>query len=352
MNNIKKLLYAVIFALTIVLCTGCLTAHHSVNITSDGGSITKDLTMAKSTFDSLVEMGLSTEDLTAEGGTISYYTEDEVDYVKFSMTETYTSISELESALKNTGTEGDEDLGEDSTSYFDAFLLQYVDNEKFVITGRFSTIEDIGSLYTKCTLSFTLPYKITSFNIGNKTDDYTITINMLKSWEAGAEKNFEIVAEKGSNMPSVVMITILGIGIAILAGLTIFTISLIAVKNKQRQSTTSEASFTEVVDSQIEEPEDFYVDSNGNTYYLDDNGTPYYLDSNGNPFYLDSNGTPYYIDSEGHPFYLDTEGRPFYVDKEGRIFYVDEYGQAIYVDQDGRPFIIDEDGNAYYVEED
>ena len=330
------------FVMTIVLCTGCLTANHNIVITANGGTISKELIMEQSTYDALLGMGMTTDELTAEGGTITTFTEDDVDYVKLSVEESFASLAELETAIISLGTESNED---DSTPYFTDFSLK-LENDKYVISGTFNTIEDIDTLYTKCTLSFTLPGSISSFNVGSKTSDKTVTINMLKAWEADATKSFEIVANAGPNM---MLIVIIGIGVAVLAGLGIFTISLVSVRNKQRASATassSEPTFTDIVDSQLptnEEPEDFYVDANGNTYYLDDNGNPYYLDSNGTPYYIDSNGNPFYLDSEGRPFYIDSEGRPFYVDTEGNAFYVDE---------NGRPFILDEEGNGYYIDED
>ena len=336
MNNIKKLLYAVMFVITIVLCTGCLTANHNIVINANGGTISKELIMEQSTYDALLGMGMTTDEITAEGGTITTFTEDDVDYVKLTLEETFSSIEELESAIISLGTESSEDMGEDeSTPYFTTFSLK-LDNNKYVVSGTFNTIEDIDTLYTKCTLSFTFPGNITSFNVGSKTSDKTITINMIKAWEVDATKSFEIVANAG---PDMMLIIILGIGVAILAGLAIFTISLVAVKNKQRAAATasSEPTFTDIVDSQLpasEEPADFYVDANGNTYYLDDNGNPYYLDSNGTPYYIDANGNPFYLDSNGTPFYIDSEGNPFYVDENGRPFIVDEEGNGYYLDED------------------
>ena len=336
MNNIKKLLYAVMFVITIVLCTGCLTAKHNIVINANGGTISTELIMEQSTYDTLLGMGLTESEITADGGTITTFTEDDVDYVKLSAEESFTSLQDLETGIINLGTESSEEMGEsESTPFFTDFSLK-LENNKYVISGTFNTIEDIDTLYTKCTLSFTLPGNITSFNVGSKTNDKTITINMIKAWEAGAEKTFEIVANAG---PDMTLIVILGIGIAILAGLAIFTISLVAVKNKQRAAAaaSNEPTFTDIVDSQLptsEEPYDFYVDASGNTYYLDDNGNPYYLDSNGTPYYIDANGNPFYLDSNGTPFYIDSEGNPFYVDENGRPFVVDEEGNGYYLDED------------------
>lgn len=317
MNNFKKILLSVIFVLSTILFSGCLTSNYNITIRPDGGSIMAELTMEKSTYDALE---IQESDVTEDGGTISFYTEDDVEYVKFSQEQTYSTLAELEQAIATLGTESNEDAGASSSDYFTDFSLKLVDN-KFVVSGTFNTIPDADTVYTKCTITLIFPGNITSHTIGTKKDDRTLSINMLNAWKEDATKTFSITAESG---PNYIFIVIVGVAIAGLVGLAIFTIALVAVKNKQRAMASAPVETAPAMESDVtpvEEPEDYYVDAYGNTYYLDDSGNPYYLDDNGNPFYIDNNGNPFYVTEDGTPFYVDENGNPFYYDEEGNPHY-------------------------------
>ena len=330
------------FFMMTILFSSCVTEHYYIDINKDGGSILCEQILAKSTYDQLISMGSDPSSFTSEGGKISFFTEDNVEYAKLSMEKEYSSLSNLKDAIASLGTASEENVSDPSENYFTAFdIVLNTTDDTFIVSGTFNTFDGIDSVYTKCTLSFVMPGDILSYNVGSKTESNTVTIDMLQAWSADSDKDFTIIAEASSNI--LLLIILIG-AIVIVVGLATFAIILITINQRKRNqsntmqyasssdtnqySTGAEMATPEV--TPIDEPEDYYVDENGNTYYLDEHNNPYYIDDNGHPFYIDGNGNPFYIDNNGNPFYVNEDGIPFYVDENGKPFYIGEDGNPYY----------------------
>ena len=342
MKILKKICMVTMCMMVCMLMSACISQSTYININKNGGSIRMESSMEKSIYDSLAGSGGSMD--IEEGVEMSTFTQNDIEYVKFTKTQEYASIEELENALLDEKTLSDDDSGEALFTAFDITLDNK--NKTLTVTGTIAHLNDtaqLDNIYSSFMLYITTPGNIISYSYGEQAEKNSVKINLLHAYSTGI--SFEI---KGKSEPGldVVKMALIVVPIVALAGLGAFTYILVTVKRKQRaaqgtnenvatDATNDEYGYTpyptqEADTTPIEE--DVYVEPEG---YLDDDGTMYYLDSEGNPYYIDDYGNPYYIDENGTPFYVDSEGNPFYVDADGRPFYIGEDGNAYYITEDG-----------------
>ena len=130
------------------------------------------------------------------GGKISFYTENETEYVKISFSEKFNSLDELNTYLNSLGSDTSEtDI---SGTFFENIKVEFnKDENSLSISGKILKQSNISS-YASCDIIFSFPGKIISTDIGEKVDDNTIKINMLEIWEASSTPTFAIKANASS----------------------------------------------------------------------------------------------------------------------------------------------------------
>ena len=196
----RRSLAVLLVALMLVVLSSCVKETYDFKITANGGSVKREAVITKEVYDELVAMGEDVSALT-EGGKLSFYTEDGTEYAKVTFSEKFDSLKELYTYMSNMGKSESGGTTDISDAFFARIDVSEEGNGDFLcITGVINNQSDISD-YSSCDIILNFPGEITEYNIGEKIDDNTLSIDMVKLWESTSFKSFTIKAEAGSPFP-------------------------------------------------------------------------------------------------------------------------------------------------------
>ena len=232
MKKLLLLTLILLFVCLVTTLTSCYVEEElRVDITKNGGSVVQEQVIDKSTYDSLISMGADVDSVEENGGKISFFTRDGVEYAKISFSKDFNSLKDLSNYLGNLGEADNGAYTDIADRYFDQLSISYNESDKTIsFKGKIGDQSDL-SAYTSCKLILNFPGKVLEYNIGKKTDKNTVEIDLLELWEDYPGYEFEIVA-KGNNYTIVIIICAIVLGLAIV----IIGAYIIIKKNKNAKA--------------------------------------------------------------------------------------------------------------------
>ena len=161
-----------------VVLSSCVKETYEFNITPDNSSVKHEQIITKEVYDSLISMGADVSEIEDNGGMLTFYTENNTEYVKITFSETFASLDELNKYLSNLGNTQENSTTDISDAFFSEIKVE-VDEENKVLCMK-GTINDQTDItaYSSCNIIFNFNGKITEFDIGEKIDDSTISIDI------------------------------------------------------------------------------------------------------------------------------------------------------------------------------
>lgn len=217
----KTIFLSILTVLLAVVLSSCVRETYNFNISPDNSSVKREQVVTKELYDSLISMGSDASEIKDNGGELTFYTENNTEYVKITYSKTFTSLDELNTYLSSLG-KNEEDSATDISDAFFTEIKVEADNENKIIciNGTINEQDDISS-YSACDIIFNFNNgKITDFDIGEKIDDNTISIDMVELWNLSSTTSFTIKAEIVSSTNWVVPVII--IIVFLIAGISFF----------------------------------------------------------------------------------------------------------------------------------
>ena len=203
-----------------VVLSSCVEETYEFNITPDKSSVKHEQIITKEVYDSLISMGSDASEIKDNGGELTFYTENNTEYVKITYSKTFTSLDELNTYLSSLGKNEEDSATDISDEFFTEIKVEADAENKFLcMKGTINDQTDITS-YSSCNIVFNFDGKITEFDIGEKIDDNTISIDMVELWNLSSTTSFTIKAEIVSSTNWVVPVII--IIVFLIAGISFF----------------------------------------------------------------------------------------------------------------------------------
>ena len=78
-----------------VVLSSCVKVTYEFNITPDNSSVKHEQIITKEVYDSLISMGADVSEIEDNGGMLTFYTENNTEYVKITFSEAFASLDEL-----------------------------------------------------------------------------------------------------------------------------------------------------------------------------------------------------------------------------------------------------------------
>lgn len=201
----KKRFLLVVSLVFIMLLTlsSCVKEVYNFEINKNGGSVKHEQIITKEVYDTLISMGEDPSEFEEDGYKLTFYTENNVEYVKATESKTFESLYDLNKYLNHLGDAEEIADGTDLSDEFFKHTKIEADEEGKILsmTGVVGKQNDI-SLYTSCTIIFNFAGEIIDYNIGEKIDDNTLKIDMIEIWEGNSSKIFKIETEIPSGIGS------------------------------------------------------------------------------------------------------------------------------------------------------
>ena len=250
----KKTVALILTVLMMLTLASCVKEVYDVEITANGGIVKHELIITRDVYDSLVSMGGDLSSIEESGGKLTFYEEDGVKYVKFSLTKTFDTLEALNAHLSSLGASEDENETTDiSDAFFENIEIE-ADEEKNTIclNGKINVQEDVSS-YTSCEIILNFPGRIVSYNIGEKTKSNTISIDMKELWDESSTATFTIKSTIRSEISSssgglVISIVVIACVLAVAAA------AFVIIKKKSlKKASDSDDSFENKVEDTIDQ---------------------------------------------------------------------------------------------------
>ena len=199
MKKFNSLLVSIfLLFLCLFIFTSCVKETTTINIAPNNYNILKEEIATKELYELAIKTGSDPSEITENGGNISFFTENDIEYVKISETISFKSLSELNSFLEDLESYDSKDPGSDN--FFHSIKIEFNEKEKtYKLSGKIGSSRDT-SFYTSCDLIFNFPGKITKNNIGTLIDDNSIKIDMLNEWTTYPNTSFVVQAKSSSNL--------------------------------------------------------------------------------------------------------------------------------------------------------